>query len=566
MKKIFTLFVFSLIVLASSFALFHPEFFRVHDYIHAARVIEMSRILNDGQFPPRWSQNFGYGYGMPLFEFYAPLPYLVGSGFEQLGFGILTAVKLIFFLANLLTALGAYKLGRKFFGRWGAILTSAALTLAPYRAVNLFVRGALSEAWGIMAMPWVLWSTIEVIQKKKSAWRNLVFWLVFLMLSHNIMTLLFVPMVLIFIAFYLGYQKWTLKKKKFNYLKAVIRLGLAFLLAVGLSSFYLFPALLEKDLTQVGEIFGGYFHYSHHFLYIRQFFQVNWGYGGSAWGPDDGISFFLGHGQWLGLAVGGILVLTRIITLRNWKKIKTDRKIILLGFLSLLLGLTLYMSLLRAKPLWDVLPILSFAQFPWRFLGVGIVFLSLLVGLSASLIKKSFFRLGYSLLLLIVLLMNFRFFQPEKFLDDANQFYYTDESLIQQEMSGILPDYIPAQMTNELTPPSTLAWCENCDSEKIEVLVNRSHENLIRTNLDEAELVSFAVADFPGWEVQVDGKSVQKSVTETGNIAVLVPVGEHLVGVLLKESNARWWSDMVSVISLAIFAWILISPQKKLEK
>ncbi|MBU0578846.1 hypothetical protein KKE34_01330 [Patescibacteria group bacterium] len=551
------------IIIASSWALAHDQFFRVHDYVHAARVIEMHRALGDGQFPVRWSENFGYGYGMPLFEFYAPLPYYLGAVLHWFGFSVLTAVKLLFLFSAIFTTWGSYKLGSKLFGRTAGVLTAAAITLAPYRAVNLFVRGALSEAWGIMAMPWVLLGILQVIRQKKNGWKTLTLSLVMLMLSHNIMTMLFVPLSLLFTVLYLGYYKWVIHKNKNSELKTLLKVSGSLLLAAGLSSFYLFPALLEKNLTKVGSIFSGYFHYSHHFLYIRQFFQLNWGFEGSAWGPDDGISFFLGWGQWLGLGVLGLLFLVRVFKYKKWQKIITDKKLVLAVLLALLFGLSLFMAILKSKSLWDALPGLSFAQFPWRFLGVGIIFLGLLVGMSASLIKQRWQRYLWTVVLLVILLFNAKLFAPKEFLTNAQDFYYTQEDLIEREMSGILPDYIPAQMAEKLIPPKKLAWCEAGCQEQIEVLIDRSHENLIKTKFNQEQIVEFAVADFPGWKVELDGQRFEKQQGELGNIVVKVPGGEHLVGLLLTQTPTRLFFDVVSIISLLIFAYLTIEIREK---
>ena len=556
MRKFIVAFLLILIIGASSWSLMHSQFFRAHDYIHAARVIEMYRALEDGQFLVRWSENFGYGYGMPLFEFYAPLPYYFGAALHWLGFEVLSAVKLLFLFSAIFTTWGAYKLGRRFFGRSGAVLTAAAITLAPYRAVNLFIRGALSEAWGIMAIPWVLLGILQIVKQEKNGWKTLTISLVVLMLSHNIMTMLFVPLSLLFAVLFLGYRKWIVYKNKNSELKTLLRVNGSLLLAVGLSSFYIFPALLEKDLTRVGRIFSGYFHYSHHFLYIRQFFKLNWGYEGSAWGPDDGISFFLGWGQLIGLGITGLLLLIRVLKHKKWRKIINDSKIALSILFGTLLGLSLFMTILKSKPLWDALPGLFYAQFPWRFLGVGIIFLGLLVGMSANLIKQRKLRYLWTLLLLVILLFNAKFFKPKEFLDDANQFYYTDEGMIQREMSGILPDYIPLQMSEKLTPPTTLAWCENGCEEDIEVLVNRSHENLIKTNFNTNKTVEFAVADFIGWEVEIDGQPAEKKMGSVGNIATDVTMGEHLVGTRFASSKVRLWSDLISIFSLAIYIYL----------
>ena len=558
MKKIFSRLALISIVVASSWALLHDHFFRVHDYVHAARVIEMFRALDDGQFPVLWSENFGYGYGMPLFEFYAPLPYFCGAIFHWFGFSVLSAVKILFLLSAIFTTWGAYLLGSKIMGRTAGVLTAAAITLAPYRAVNLFVRGALSEAWGIMAMPWVLLGIIKVVHQEKGGWKILTFSLVVLMLSHNIMTLLFVPLALVFAVLYLGYRKWVVHKNRNSELKTLLKISGALLLATGLSSFYLFPALLEKDFTKVGDIFAGYFHYSHHFLYIRQFFQLNWGYEGSAWGPDDGISFFLGWGQWLGFGITGLLILIRIIKNKRFVKIINDKKLVLSAILASLFGLSLFLAILKSKSLWDTLPGLSFAQFPWRFLGVGIIFLGLIVGMSANLIKSKGLRYLWTFVLLIIILFNAKLFKPKEYLTDANDFYYTETDLIQREMSGILPDYIPIQMAKDLTPPAVFAWCETDCKDQIEVLIDRSHENLIKTNFIQEQTVEFAVADFPGWEVELDGKKVDHQQAEKGNIALSVPAGEHQIGLLFTQTPLRLFFDLVSLISLLFVIFLTI--------
>ena len=106
-------------------------------------------------------------------------------------------------------------------------------------------------------------------------------------------------------------------------------------------------------------------------------------------------------------------------------------------------------------------------------------------------------------------------------------------------------------------------WCkEGCD-EEIEVLIDRSHENLIKTDFSADKKVEFAVADFPGWEVEIDGFSVDKKTGEDGNIVVDVPQGSHLVGVILSSSNVRWWSDLVSFLSLMVFIYLSFELRKE---
>src|SRR5579859_1412413 len=123
-RKVFITLFFLAAMAASSWALLHSGMFRVHDYTHAARIGEMLRALQDGHFPVRWTANFGFGYGMPLFEFYAPLPYYIGTFFYWLGINIIVVIKLLFFFSSAASFIGMYLLGSKLFGRTGGILSA----------------------------------------------------------------------------------------------------------------------------------------------------------------------------------------------------------------------------------------------------------------------------------------------------------------------------------------------------------------------------------------------------------------------------------------------------------
>src|SRR5687768_13108845 len=59
-----------LLSLLSILPLFSQGFFPIHDDTQVARVSEMSNALKDGMLPVRWSENLGYGYGYPIFNFY----------------------------------------------------------------------------------------------------------------------------------------------------------------------------------------------------------------------------------------------------------------------------------------------------------------------------------------------------------------------------------------------------------------------------------------------------------------------------------------------------------------
>src|SRR3989338_6324726 len=87
-----------------------PGFFPMHDDTQVARVFEMGKMLGSGVFPVRWVPDLGYGYGYPIFNFYAPLAYYIGGAFILLGFDALLATKLMMILGILLASVFMYLL------------------------------------------------------------------------------------------------------------------------------------------------------------------------------------------------------------------------------------------------------------------------------------------------------------------------------------------------------------------------------------------------------------------------------------------------------------------------
>lgn len=562
-KLSFVVMVFLITMIITNRSLLHPGFFRTHDFVHGARIAEMTRALQDGHFPVRWSKNFGYGYGMPLFEFYAPLPYYFGAVVYWLTQNLLFSVKLLWLLPNIITFIGTYLFARRHVGRLGGVIAAVLFVLAPYRAVNLYVRGAISEVWAMSFFPVILYGIDSyLIQKSKSDWSTMVWGWTGLFLSHNLMTLFFVPFG---ITYAVVRTIFTVEKK--NWVKKFSGLLGYFLLSIGVASFYIFPAFLEKNYTQVDEkILSGYFHYSQHFLYIRQFVQENWKYGGSHWGPVDDMSYFLGYGQILLLALSLVLLaryLFRTITTTSATKKNHQFKTILkYSLFYFFLGSVLFLSVQKSQFIWDNISLLQVAQFPWRFLALSALFIAIIGSFSFNLIEKVSIRLLLSVCVLILLgVSSWKYFAPEFYLDDAESLYYSSEQRIQEEMSETLPDYISKSLTIEQRVPELRVEVVGLEEERRQrdVLVDRTHEILVRTNLSSERLLRFHVSDFPGWTASIDGNQVTHDTKAEGFIEVSVPPGEHLTGLQLNSTPVRRTADLVSLVSVLLLGYLLVS-------
>src|SRR5215510_3413587 len=110
-----------LIVILLSFWAIKPllttGFFPIHDDTQVARVFEMNKSLTDGMFPVRWVSDLGYGYGYPIFNFYAPFAYYIGSFFMSFGLNSLFATKLMMVVGIILSGIFMYTFAKEFWGK-----------------------------------------------------------------------------------------------------------------------------------------------------------------------------------------------------------------------------------------------------------------------------------------------------------------------------------------------------------------------------------------------------------------------------------------------------------------
>src|SRR3989338_3947140 len=176
-----------------------------------------------------------------------------------------------------------------------------------------------------------------------------------LLLSHNVMTLIFAPSLAIWCLFWIiTTQKW----------RSLIPLILSGVWAVSLAAFFFIPVILESKFVHVESMTIGYFNYLAHFADAKQMFLSRfWGYGGSTWGPEDDMAFPIGHFHWI---LGFITTVFAIFDLKHHPK--RSLMIIMLLCFGLLYA---FLSHSRSVWFWDHLPLLYFAQFPWRLLAMA---------------------------------------------------------------------------------------------------------------------------------------------------------------------------------------------------
>jgi len=572
-EKILTFTILFIILIAASWSLFIKGLGFGHDLNHQARIFEMAEGLKAGNFPVIWSQNLAYGYGMPLFEFYAPLPYFIGALFHLLGFNLTISIKIIIFISNLISLVSSYFLAKEIFkNNKAAIITAAFFTLAPYRAVDL-IRSAHSESWSIAFLPLVLLGIIQIVNEKKWGFLNMALAFAAVMLSHNITALISLPFIVLFALIYV----FIIKKDSKNKIKKISLMAGSGVLSLALSAFYFIPALLEKKLTQIDTfILDQFYDIGQHFLYIRQFIKPwgDWEYGGSGWGPNDEMSFFLGFAQILVFLIAGIQIVLKL------RKKKKENYKLELSFLFIS-GLTLFMTLLKTQKLWRLIKISSYIQFPWRLLGVYIIFAALTAATSYLLMSKKLKNLYFYSILAVLLIFNTRYFRNEKYIDHSKE-YENYQKIILEDRSNNLFDYLPKDLNffekkgyylyknkkyNEIEVPTTSLFTnEFLRSQKVELLESKNFYKKAIVNSNKEENIRINLAYYPGWTIYLNGEKQETKINENGLMTVNVKEGRNEIEIKLEDTKIRNFSKIISLIAFIIVAIIFYRIRENDER
>jgi uncharacterized membrane protein len=250
--------------------LLHSGFFPMHDDEQVGRLFELNYDVTSLHIPPRISQNLGFGYGYPFFNFYPSFVYYVAEIFVLLGFGYITSIKIMIAIGFVLSAIFMYLFSKEHLGEIGAFIASVLYIYAPYHSVDVYVRGALPEFFSFVFVPAVFWGLGRL--NKKQNFGNIIllgFLGCFLMLTHNLVLLMSIPFVLIYFAFTLYKNKnWK------NYTFSVILAGI---ISASLSAYFWLPAILEKKYTMVNLLTQELADFKLHFVSVPQFINSAWG-------------------------------------------------------------------------------------------------------------------------------------------------------------------------------------------------------------------------------------------------------------------------------------------------
>ncbi len=537
MAKIFQrlgfLLIILLLILPSIAPFFRPGFFPTHDYIYVARVEQLDTALKGGHFPVRWAPDFRYGEA--LYNFYAPLPYYIGSLVHLLGPGYLTTTKILMALSLVLSVITMYFFTKNIFGKIPAMVSSILYLYAPYRSVDIYVRGALSESWAFVFLPLIFLFTYKIIKENK--FKNIVFLslsLAGLYYTHNIMTMMIAPFLVFWMLGLIFLEKkWLLSK---GYLAALI-------ISIGLGASYLLPAFFEKKFVQTQFLTLGYFDFRAHFVTLKQLVMPYWGYGASTWGDGDKLSLQVG-------LVNLLVVFLGLLSLFFYKKLTKLNFVFMAVFIISFFG-SIFLQHNKSAFVWEIIGPLEFIQFPWRFMGISIFFASLIGGLLISFIKRNSLKLTISsLLIMLTMILNLNYFKPESYYLDSKDEHYISKEDILYRNDKVPKDYLPIwvkKLVNERYDSPIISQ----GNASVSDYQRKVTSAIFNVDVESESIIDIPIYYFPGWTVYVD-KSIQKFVEpgDLGFIRVKLVPGQHQVKIVLKDTPLRFFSNFITLLTI----------------
>ncbi len=550
-------------------------------------LFEFDRAISDGVLYPRWAPDFTFGYGYPFFNIYGPLSSYAGEALHLLGLDLVTAVKAVFALAAIGSALAMYLWLRLYTGPPAATLGALLYLYAPYHLADLYVRASLAEVVALAFLPLCLWGfgrlyrdTLSSVpqQTPGRAWGSLVPIVVAagtyagLMLSSNLLALLFSPILGGYILV-LAWSRFTAERptgprSRIGKLGRAVRVltpaALGVFLGLGLSAIFWVPAFLEHQYVRTDQWVGGYYEYRNHFVSLFQLFRLDWGFGASLAGPDDGMSFQLGLAP----------VFLTVMGLLSWRRLSPAWRRGAGYFLAITAGVV-FLMLPLSEPVWEALGLVSFAQFPWRLLALTILSLAFLGAAAFSGWRPSRANLALTALWgLLVLLPVYPYLRSEvrppaegpvslqglmRFQQSADEMTGSTawveriprwSPLADQIMAGIevttRVDYVDAYSTDKLAVHSQAS--------------GTTFERVWFQAKDDRQHVRFYTFYYPGWTAyildentgEVTGTAEIVPEGELGRISVAVPPGRHVLLLTFQDTPIRQAATGITLLSAVL--------------
>jgi hypothetical protein len=565
---------------------------------HLMRQAELNQAWQDGILYPRWAPDLAYGYGMPLFHYAPPLLYQLTQLLHLAGPPLDAAMKGTLILMLLLYSGGMYLFARDVFGPRAGLLAAAAYVYAPYRLREAYIQGNYGQFCGLAFYPLILWAFHGLVATGRRRYLPLAaLALAGLLLSHNISAMIFAPLLGAYLVFLLalkGLDRGDRRRANSGY-AIPYRIAAAIALGLGLSAFFWLPAFGERDLVRLAGITSGFFDFRHNFISLPELVALPRPLDLASINPYYPLSLGLAQISLAGLALLGLIVYAgrraarRLPAPDGRPEVKTGRRpawpAAHLGFFAAGLLATSFLALPASRPIWETVPLLELAEFPWRWLGPGGLCAAVVAGGAVYVIEELLagrraggWALGAGLA--FILAANLFYLFPAQFIPwgtpgPADAVAYEAESrAIGTTSTGeflprwadrypapesLGPDYAAGRLPAKLDPASLPAGAAAT------TLSHTARETRLAVSSPAPFTATFRALYWPGWQARVSDGGAERPVDfqvtrPDGLVRARLPAGEYQVSLRLFATPIRRLATLVSVVSAAALLGVALLP------
>lgn len=525
---------------------FQAGYFPTHDGEWAViRLVDMFRLIRDFQFPARFSGALNYGYGYPLFNFAYPAPYYLGTFLYFLTHSFVVSIKIMFVLSVIFSAVFMYLASNELWkNRLAGVISAVVYLYLPYRMVDLYVRGSIGESISFALFPFIFYLSLRLFTSPFSRISILLLPLSIglLITTHNIMTVLFLPMLSVYVL------ARVILEKKWEVLQSFL---LSLFLGIGLATFFWLPALAEKDYIALSKI--PIADRSSYFVTPWQLFVPSWGYAPPT--ETGGFSYQLGIGQIL-VMILAVFVFIKTFIKRRFTQTPAFQSV---GVLLFIYALCFLMLFSFTSFIWRVTPLLNEINYPWTLLSQLGFITALLAGFIA--VQGKLYKYAAIAISILCIITVLPYAQPERHVDRGEEFYITNEATTTSS-DELMPIWV------KLKPKKHYDEKVKVVSGNAEIVNLQFNSKQLTFDFKAQSDVTFQINTiyYPGWRAFVNYEEVPISYDNSYGVMNITAVQSRNKATLdFSDTPVRTAANLISIGSVLVIGFVLLRPILKFK-
>lgn len=507
---------------------------------HITMIAQFYKAFSEGEIRPTWSDGFA-NYGMPMALIHQQTTTYLGGVLNFIFHDVVLSYNSVLLTGAMLSSLFFYIFLRFYFNPDIAFFSTFLFNFAPYRILNIYVRGALPEFFASVFIASLLIG-VYLIEKRKNAWSFILTSLsvTLLILTHPFMFIVCQFVIVPYFVFLLI----TTEKKRF----LISFTACSFIVGIGLSSFYLFPLTQEIKYFYYGLSTNHFV--SGHFLTAVNYITESWPYF-----TQDGV-FTRPQRIYSGIIETAIILfgLLSIVWLRVDKTTKKFLFTTLISVAAIVFFTTQYSYIF-----YKSIQILSNIQHPWRMFSALMFLPPIIFAILATRYKKIALWMGIIIVLSVSFLRFPQLYGKNYFTYSQEQYFFTEENLgavvLNTIWTGQTRDYPVKKIKGEIIEG------EGVITQKTIKNSSREYVVLATTPIRMADYTFY----FPGWNVYVDNKKADIQFQDPdyrGVITYTVPPGQHRISVRFEDTKVRVVGKLLSFSAVLVLIGIFMFKRR----